>query len=300
MIINMNMSGNACKRGLSIAAALAFGLTSMTQAVTIYVDATRPDDTGNGLTPETAKLTIGAGITASAAGDTVEVNAGVYLITGQLLINKQVTLMAKAGLSAKPRIRTNQGDAWTQCNVQVGADGVVIDGFEIDNALAGTQVGYLVGDWNSAKNGWTVRNCNIHDGRNGIRAMGNNVTIEGNDIYSTYGDCINCRNGPCGGLKVTRNILHSEWVVTGGKPAGISYNCSATTVGDVEISYNICYASRTFIDFVHYTSGAAVPANNIVIKHNTVDWKMETLPASYTGTEVAQKMSIVWLSLIHI
>jgi putative cofactor-binding repeat protein len=298
----MNMSGNACKRGLAIAAVLAFGLPTVAQAGTIYVDAAMSDDTGNGLTPETAKLTIGAGITASAAGDTVEVNAGVYLITGQLLINKQVTLMAKAGLSAKPRIRTNVTDSWTACNVQIAADNVVIDGFEIDNALNSSnnaQAGYLVGDWNSAKNGWTVRNCSIHNGRNGIRVMGNYVTIEGNDIYSTYGDCINGEYGQCGGLKVTRNILHAESTgpTSGGsnpKPAGITYSCYATTVGDVEISYNICYASRTFIDFQHSSSGLAAPANNIVIKHNTVDWKMEALPASYTGTEVAQKMSVVW------
>jgi hypothetical protein len=237
--------------------------------------------------------TIQAAIDASTNGDIIEVDAGTYLIPAgtQLIINKQVTLRAKAGLTNKPWIRTNLLN-WNQCNVNIAADNVVIDGFEIDNALYGTQAGYIVGDYGSAKNNWTVKNCNIHDGRNGIRPVGNYVTIEGNDIHGTNSDCINCEYGKCGGLKVTKNILHSEWIVSGGKPAGITYNCDATTVGNVEISYNYCYACRTFIDFQH--NGGTAPANNILIMHNTVDWKMEALPSPITGNEIAQQMSIAF------
>ena len=237
--------------------------------------------------------TIQAAITASVNGDIIEVNAGTYVIPAgaQLIIDKQITLRAKAGLSAKPLIRTNLLN-WSACNVQIAADNVVVDGFEIDNALYGTQAGYIVGDYGSAKNNWTVKNCNIHDGRNGLRPVGNYVTIEGNDIHGTNSDCINCEYGKCGGLKVIRNILHSEWVVSGGKPAGITYNCDGTTTGDVEISYNYCYACRTFIDFQH--DGGTGPANNILIMHNTVDWKMEALPSPVPAAAIAQQMSIAF------
>ncbi len=237
--------------------------------------------------------TIQPAINASVNGDTVEVDAGTYQLASatQLIINKQITLRAKAGVATKPWIRTNMM-SWTQCNVQIAADNVILDGFEIDNALYGTQTGYLVGDYGAAKNHWSIRNCNIHDAANGIRPVGNYVNIEGNDIHGTNSDCINCEYGKCGGLKVTRNILHSEWVVSGGKPAGITYNCDATAVGDVEISYNYCYACRTFVDFQH--NGGTGPSNNIVIKHNTVDWKMEALPTPVTSTAIAQQMSIAF------
>ena len=240
--------------------------------------------------------TIQAAITASVNGDIIEVDAGTYLIPAgtQLIINKQVTLRAKAGLTTKPWIRTNLLH-WSQCNVQIAADNVVIDGFEIDNALNGTQSGYVVGDYvngGTGKNNWTIKNCNIHDGRNGVRIQGNNITIESNDIHGTQSDCINGEYGKCGGLKVTKNILHSEWVVSGGKPAGITYNCDATAVGNVEISYNYCYACRTFVDFQH--NGGTAPANNITIMHNTVDWKMEALPSPVPAAAVAQQMSIAF------
>ena len=92
MKTNVSMCNNTCNRGIALAAALGIGLAAMAQAATIYVDAAMPSDSGNGLTPETAKLTIGAGIAASANSDIIEVNAGTYLIpTGtQLVINNFV------------------------------------------------------------------------------------------------------------------------------------------------------------------------------------------------------------------
>lgn len=44
-----------------------------------YVDADQANDTGNGLTPSTAKKTIGAAITAASAGDAITVKAGTYV-----------------------------------------------------------------------------------------------------------------------------------------------------------------------------------------------------------------------------
>jgi len=44
-----------------------------------YVDAAQSDDTGNGLTPSTAKKTIGAAITAASSGDAITVKAGTYV-----------------------------------------------------------------------------------------------------------------------------------------------------------------------------------------------------------------------------
>jgi hypothetical protein len=235
--------------------------------------------------------TIQAAINASANGDTIEVSEGTYIHTTQLNISKEVTLRSANSNTNRPVIRFTTYTSWSNCQMQVGAHNVVIDGFEIDGG-GQASARYILGDWNSARNNWTVRNCKIYNGDNGLRIVGNSITIEDNDIGLTRGDCINGEYGLCGGLKVTRNILHAESNDWSRKPAGITYNVDATTVGDVEISYNYVYASRTFIDFQH--NGGTAPANNILIMHNTVDWRMEDLPSPVPAGAPGQQMSIAF------
>jgi hypothetical protein len=238
----------------------------------------------------TVYATIHEAIAASVNGDTIDVDAGTYSYATQLSVNKGIIIRAKPGLASKPTISfTNT--SYTTCLMQIAADNIVIDGLEITGVTVGS-ARYILGDYGGDKNNWTVKNCEIHHGEQGIRLMGNNVTIEGNEIHETRGDCINGENGKCGGLKVTRNWLHSEHTDSGRKPDGITYNCDATTVGDVEISYNYCHSCRTFIDFQH--NGGTAPANNIVIMHNTVDWKMEALPSPVPSSAIAQQMSIAF------
>jgi hypothetical protein len=234
--------------------------------------------------------TIHDAIAASVNGDTIEVDAGTYSYTTQLSINKEIVLRAKPGLSTKPIISSTYS-SYTSCMVQIAADNVIFDGFEINgNELSSAK--YIFGDYGSPKNNWKVLNCKIHHGDMGIRIAGNNITIKGNEICETRGDCIDAEYGKCGGLKVIGNWLHSEHTDSGRKPAGITYNCDSTTVGDVEISYNYCHSCRTFIDFQH--NGGTVPANNILIMHNTVDWKMEALPSPVPSSAIAQQMSIAF------
>ena len=52
-----------------------------------YVDASRSDDSGTGLQPETAKKTIGAAIALASAGDAVTVKAGTYAEAVNLNLN---------------------------------------------------------------------------------------------------------------------------------------------------------------------------------------------------------------------
>jgi len=255
----------------------------------------KPDGLCGGNTP--CYPTIQAAIAASSNGDIIEVDAGTYTIASgtQLNINKQITLRAKAGLSAKPII-TTQYASWTGCAVQISANNVVIDGFEITSSYGITQnPNDLVGDYYTSSNNWTVKNCDIHQGYRGIMACGNNITIQGNEIHETRSDCIDCEYGLCGGLKVTQNWLHSEHtdLLPNAKPAGITYNCDATTSGDVEISCNYCNSCRTFVDFQH--NGGTAPANKIVIMHNTIDWNLTVLPSSpIPSSTIAQLMGIAF------
>jgi len=229
-------------------------------------------------------------IAASVNGDTINVDADTYAYSTQLSINKEVILRARPGLATKPVI-SSTATSYTACLVQVAANNVIIDGFDITgNTVGGAR--YILGDYGSAKNNWTVKNCKIHHGDQGIRMVGNNITIEANEIYETRGDCINGEYGLCDGLKVTHNYLHSEHTDSGRKPAGITFNCDASATTDVEISYNYCHSCRTFIDFQH--NGGSAPANNILIMHNTVDWKLEVLPSPVPSSAIAQQMSIAF------
>lgn len=60
-------------------------MLTATHAATYYVDAAQPDDDGDGVTWETAKKTIGAGISVSTPGDTILVKYGIYLLSGTSL-----------------------------------------------------------------------------------------------------------------------------------------------------------------------------------------------------------------------
>ncbi len=234
--------------------------------------------------------TIEGAIAAASDGDSIIVSLGTYTPEGgQLVIDKAITLEAESSLDKKPIIKTNF-NGWTQCAIQIAADNVTLAGFEIDNSAAGNLSGYIVGDYNDKKNGWTVKYCDIHDGRNAIRVMGDNVTIEYCNLYNTSSDLINGEYGNCFGLTVKYNQLHSENPTSGGKPAGVTYSCSSTSGDDVEISYNYCWASRTFVDFQNNGSSLA-PSNKIKVIHNTVDSGMEKTPEYSTK---GQAMSIAW------
>jgi len=78
---------------LTLALVVGFSLVAITPvaaATPIYVDAARPDDTGDGTSWATAKKTIQAGINVVDVGGTVIVAAGTY--DAQVTINKTLTL----------------------------------------------------------------------------------------------------------------------------------------------------------------------------------------------------------------
>lgn len=302
------MRGKNSSSGIVVLAAYIAGCLLLgipVDAGTILVDLNDPGCvSGSGQADPYAVVycAIEDAVADSVADDVIYVGAGSYTPAGgRIIINKSITLAADPALSisgphpqARPVIHTNS-TTWSGCGIQMDADNVVLDGFEIENTAAGALAFYIVGDYNIARNGWTVRNCDIHDGRNGIRVMGDNVTIEYNNIHETQTDQINGEYGNCYGLTVRYNWLHSHHSDLNGKPAGITYNCSSTSPGawaDVDISYNYCWANRTFIDFQH--NGGIGPANIIHVFHNTVDWWIGALPDPIQSSDPAQQMSLAW------
>lgn len=287
---------------LVVVLTLTLGIPSVRAASMVYVRPAGSDTLCNGtvnvdysaaVAPNCAVATIEKGIALVDSGGTVQVASGTYTPAGnRLVIDKAITVQAEPALAVRPKIVVNYG-SWSNCAIQIAADGVVFDGFEVDNSArwSTSPRGYLVGDYGSARNGWTVRNCDIHHARNAIRPIGNNVTIEYNDLHETESDLINCQYGSCFGLKVRHNWLHSHHQDMGGKPAGVTYNVSSSSGADVEISYNYVWACRTFIDFQH--NGGLGPANKILVAHNTVDYWIGDL-MDPVGSENSQQMSIAW------
>jgi len=88
-----------------------------------YVDATQSDDTGNGLSPDTAKKTIGAAITAASAGDAIAIRAGTYA---------ENVVMNKAAM-----------ELWPEMGVVIDGDGTCLT-VSAANCKIGTSEGNLV------------------------------------------------------------------------------------------------------------------------------------------------------------
>jgi len=219
-------------------------------------------------------------------GDRVIVmGGGPYTPPGHLVITKPITVMSDPALLTRPQIFTNYF-SWSLCNIQM-TTGSILAGFEIDNHLYGVRQGYLVGDYGSAQNGWTVRNCVLHNCRKGIVCMGQNNTIDDNEIYDTYGDCIDAAYGNPAGVVITHNLLHAEHMSLGNKPAGVAYATGGAGGGSY-IAYNYCWACRCFVDF-ETSSGTN---HTITVDHNTIDyWLGKSYPIDSAD---AQQDGILW------
>ncbi len=82
---------------------------------TYFVDTAQPDNTGDGQTWETTKRTIGAGIAASAAGDTILVKYGTYVIT------------TACNLTSDRKITSDDGNHTTWDGAAIDSSQCVID-----------------------------------------------------------------------------------------------------------------------------------------------------------------------------
>jgi len=105
-------------------------------AADLFVDASRADDSGDGLSTGTAKKTIAAAISISANGDVIHVAAGTY--AEAFVIDKSVTLLgAQAGIDARTRNVPAVQESVIQAtgsatSVIFDADSITLDGFTIN------------------------------------------------------------------------------------------------------------------------------------------------------------------------
>ena len=126
--------------------ALVLGLVifggQQTQAAGPWYVSMTGNDANDCLSPVTACLTLQAAINKASAGDTINVEAGIYPVAGVVTVNKTLTLKgAQAGFDARSRfevesILENSGGLY------VTANDVIIDGFQVQNSTLSAFTGY--------------------------------------------------------------------------------------------------------------------------------------------------------------
>jgi len=125
----------------TLALALVLGLLifggQRTQAAGSWYVSMTGDDENNCLSPATACLTLQAAIDKASAGDTINVEAGIYPYAGVVTVNKTLTLKgAQAGVDARPRIEPLESILENSGGIYVTANDVIIDGFIVQNSTA--------------------------------------------------------------------------------------------------------------------------------------------------------------------
>jgi len=183
-----------------------------------YVDASMSDDTGNGLTPGTAKQTIGAALALVSACDHIVVACGTYTETGLDLDTNSVSMEFKSGVTIDPASGTALTISGNYCtitgllNITPAADEI---GINITGTNAFLQNIIVVGS-----------------------ASGNGIVIAGTDC-----ELVNCRavgmkaTASCFYINAGRNILKkclasgnttSYGFFINGKDIGLLEECTST------------------------------------------------------------------------
>jgi hypothetical protein len=159
--------------------ALMAGVKTMRAAGSWYVDATNGNDGNSCSAPGTGNAcqTIGAAVSKSTSGDTINVAAGTY--NEQVTIGISLTFKgAQAGIDARTRSGAESIITYAGGAVLIEADGVVVDGFTIQGANTDPNVdpsAFGVGIWTNpgysgTNGGYQILNNIIQNNIGGIEA----------------------------------------------------------------------------------------------------------------------------------
>ena len=204
-------------------------LTTLCAGATDYfVNSSRPDDTGDGLGPATAKKTMQAAIAAAKNGDTLFVAAGTY--GGTIHVSKSLTLSgAQAGVDARTRSVARSQESVLQsggsnsATIVLVADGITLDGFTVLGDPTGTLSDIIGVEMNATVSGTRMRNNIVTQNTIGAYPAGNGLaqtviqfnlftnnnlpgSASGNGLYTDFG---------------LKNALISANVIAGNSNGGV-------------------------------------------------------------------------------
>jgi predicted outer membrane repeat protein len=224
--------------GIPDATELAQGYDPLVYTEIIYVDASRPDDSGDGLALATAKKTIGAAVTASkTAGKehVVIVAPGTYAGSS----NKNLDF---AGYNIK--LRSSGGASATVINLENSGRFVYLHGESSQSWFDGFTIKNGSADYGAAIRAdgaqLTVKNCIF---------TGNNANVSGGVFYSNLGNS---------GLTMTNCLLLNNQAGNGYRDICLQGQSSSATLQNTTIA-----GSSTASDSCWF-GGQATLTNNII------------------------------------
>jgi len=274
-------------------------LFATTYPATYYVDNSRPDDSGSGLSWALAKKTISAAISVSSAGDTILVKYGTYLITSSLSLtsNRMITSDDGSNNSWNTALYDSsqciiKPDTSVRCRIfTISTSGIsnsthlrglkITEGeatLETINALYGGGILILSNADPVIENCWISKNtaATIYDQSYGggiaITGTGTNPIIQYCTIDSNVAGTI--RYGDGGGIssdnvsmpQIHHNIITNNIATTHGSASGggIYCNNSYATISYNTISNNI--ASNGLYGLAGYGFGGGIYVTNGVVQ----------------------------------
>ena len=174
----------SAQTGLTALAVLVCSLPVSAEGATYYVDASRPNDSGNGQSWATAKATISAAVTTAPAGSVILVERGIYVPFSTS--NKALTIQSVHG----PYATVIDGGNSLRCatlGISFVQTSTVLDGFTLRNGK---------GDYGGGVRGGTVRNCILSNNTATLSGGGaaysklTRCTLDGNTAASHGGGLV--------------------------------------------------------------------------------------------------------------
>lgn len=204
-----------------------------------YVDAAQADDTGDGLSPSTAKKTIGAAIALLTTGDAITIKAGTYTETGLTLGVNACELWFEIGSVLDPATGTCLTISGNYCKVQCPGGSLFV-------TPGANETGVLV-----SGNG-----CYVHD----VRVNCASVADLGFDVTGSGGVLTNCRCADplIAAFKVQGDKTKLDGCCTGGQAANTSIGFWITNNADqfrIDESASQGHASGSFVVDTGCTNG---------------------------------------------
>ena len=165
-------------------------------ATTIYVDSTRPDDSGSGDGWGTAKKTIQAAIDIAAQNDTVLIAKGTYQISSALTISGTDQHIELRGATGDPADVVVDAQGLCPCLVSLNKQQIVVSSITFENGSStedGDVAGGITATDKSMVTNCIVRSCHHVVSGKDVKGGGIKLTTDKNDTDSSAGNWPNSR-----------------------------------------------------------------------------------------------------------
>lgn len=225
--------------------------TNFTEIATVFVDASTGNDSNDGTSSGTPKLTLTAGFNLVQSGGTVNIAAGTYAETFE--INQPVTISGTGSPTATSVTLSADISAtdFTSTTVNVGSSGVLQDGLDLVSSLG------------------TV---NVASGTfNEVLTIGKSLTFNGANVgvaASATRVAESIIDPAANNVAITVNATN---VTIDGFQFGTSNSVSNVTIGisddgntDLGITNNVFYANSAGVSISNLSSGSLSVADNSI------------------------------------